>query len=149
MVNSIRFEFPVMFGFVTLTGTIPELAARNAGTVTTIAFPVTEAGNNTAVPKFTTAPAAKFEPLIVMVNESAPAVTATGARPKIVTGDGAVNAETVNERTCERPPPGCGLTIPNWYCPVQAMLIRPTTMVELILSPENPPAKASQGVPYT
>ena len=101
------------FGFVMLTGIIPELFTRNEGTVTTIVVAVTVVGNNMAVPKFTTAPAAKVEPLIVIVNEFVPAVMATGAKPEMVTSVGAAYSDTVKERIPERPPPGCGLPIPS------------------------------------
>ena len=107
IVNSIRFEFPVRFGFVTLTGTTPALLTKNDGIVTTIVFPVTDVGNNTAVPKFTTAPTTKSEPEMVNVNVCAPAVTAAGAKPATVRGTGAVYGATVNDmRVGETPPPG-------------------------------------------
>ena len=63
-----RFEFPVVSRFVTLTGIVPAFRTKKEGTVTVIEPAVTDVGINTAVPKFTYAPETKFDPESVSVN---------------------------------------------------------------------------------
>jgi hypothetical protein len=106
MVNNNRLDDPAVLGFVTTTGITSGRAIKYEGTVTVIDVGLILIGNKTALPKLTTAPFSKLEPLIVSVNDSDLDATELGDNEEIIGAVGREYSLTLNASVTDIPPPG-------------------------------------------
>jgi hypothetical protein len=97
---------PAVLGFVTTTGITSGREIKYEGTVTVIDVGLILIGNKTALPKLTTAPFSKSEPLIVSVNDCDLEATELGDTDSINGAVGSKYSLTLKLSVSDTPPPG-------------------------------------------